>query len=100
MILAISSQGLLALREIDDLKRFDIHTEHGSPMGCEAFRRIASPTDEAGHYWLGADAIIRMSGRQDDAGWVSSFWAMLRKVEAFGYSDLEGRRVKAHVVAG
>jgi hypothetical protein len=49
------------------------------------------------HYWLDADVVLDVSGRGDDQQWVEQFWEMLTKVEAYGYSDMTNKRVKAHL---
>ena len=62
----------------------------------DADLEIATPAAEQ-HYWLDADAMVELSGRKDDQQWVAGFWDMLAKVEAYGYSDMEKKQVKAHV---
>jgi len=67
----------------------------GSAAGWLA--RMATPAEEDGHYWLDADVVLDVSGRGDDQQWVEQFWEMLTKVEAYGYSDMTNKRVKAHL---
>ena len=43
------------------------------------------------------EAEVKISGRGDDPQWVKNFWDMLTKVEAYGYSDMTKKRVKAHL---
>ena len=100
MILAVTRQGGLMLEESDDFRRF--HIRDGGVGGAglldvEAFAEIARPADEAGHYWLDADAVIALSGHSAGDGWVQQFWDMLAKVERFGYADLAARRIKGHI---
>lgn len=59
--------------------------------------QMGTPAEEEGHYWLDADGVLELSGRGDDQQWVKQFWDMLAKVEAYGYSDMTNKRVKAHV---
>lgn len=59
--------------------------------------QMATPAEEEEHYWLDADVVLDVSGRGDDQQWVEQFWEMLTKVEAYGYSDMTNKRVKAHV---
>ena len=35
----------------------------------------------------------------DNADWTGAFETMLEKAAPYGYADLAGRRIKAHVVA-
>jgi hypothetical protein len=57
---------------------------------------VPLPAEEQ-HYWLDANAVVSLSGRKGDQQWLAGFWDMLAKVEAYGYSDMEKKRVKAHV---
>ncbi len=59
--------------------------------------QMATPAEEEEHYWLDADVVLDVSGRGDDQQWVEQFWEMLTKVEAYGYSDMTNKRVKAHL---
>lgn len=92
MFLKIADDGTLSLEETDDFKKFHIS---GAPGGA-AFEALAEDAGE-GHYWLEADAIVALSGRADDGAWCDAFWAMLEKVEPYGFADVKGRRIKAHV---
>lgn len=99
MVLRITDDGRLVLEEIDDFTRFHISAaperlegEGASP----AFRHIAEAAEE-GHFWLDADAIVGLSPKSGDADWTSAFRAMLEKAEPYGFADVRGRRIKAHV---
>jgi hypothetical protein len=93
MFLKIADDGSLSLEEVDDFKKFHIS---GQPGGAAAFAALADDAGE-GHYWLNADAIVALSGKAGDGAWCQAFWTMLEKAEPYGYSDVEGRRIKAHV---
>ena len=93
MFLMIADDGGLSLEEADDFKRFHIS---GEPSGAGAFGELSEDAGE-GHYWLDADAIVALSGHADDEAWCASFWSMLEKAEPYGFSDMAGRRIKAHV---
>jgi hypothetical protein len=99
MHLLIAADGSLSLQEVDSLKSFSIvesapASTHGT--AATALSGIGEPAED-NHYWLGADAVVALSSRKDDKEWVDSFWAMLEKVERYGFSDMAGKRVKAHV---
>ncbi len=99
MYLAISSDGNLTLQEIDDMDQFSIsQSMDDDPRGL-AVNALQSCGEalENNHYWIDADFLISLSTRKNDQQWLDQFWAMLKKVEPYGYSDLENRRVKAHV---
>ncbi len=93
MYLKIEDDGRLVLEEIDDFGRFHIAGEAASP----AFRQIAEAAGE-GHFWLKADAIVELSAKAGDEAWKSAFWNMLAKAEPYGFADVRGRRLKAHVL--
>lgn len=99
--LRILEDGRLALEEIDDFTRFHIAAAPGQLSGQGAspdFGRIAAEAGE-GHFWLDADAVAGLSAKAGDDAWQGAFWTMLAKAEPYGFADLEGRRVKAHVVS-
>ena len=99
MHLLIAEDGTLSLEDVDDLKRFSIvEANPGAVRGCAsgALADIGEPADDD-HYWLSAEAVLALSARKDDPEWVAAFWVMLKKVEQYGFSDMQARRVKAHV---
>lgn len=97
MHVLIAADGTLSLQDTDDLKSFSIvEAAQGSAAG--ALRSLGEAAED-NHFWLDADAVVALSPRKDDEDWVASFWSMLEKVERYGFSDLKGRRVKAHVEA-
>ena len=95
MYLLIAANGQLSLEDGDNMRAFSI-VEQESGLAATCLSAIATPAEEQ-HYWLDADAVVELSGRKDDQQWVAGFWDMLAKVEAYGYSDMEKKRVKAHV---
>ena len=100
MYLKIEDDGRLVLKEIDDFGRFHIAATAERIAGEAAspdFRRIAEAAGE-GHFWLNAEAVVDLSAKADDEAWKSAFWNMLAKAEPYGFADLQGRRLKAHVL--
>ena len=98
MYLLIAEDGHLSLQDSDNMRAFFITEEQGA-SAAESLAGIAVAAEDD-HYWIEADALVELSGRSQDQIWVDGFWDMLAKVEAYGYSDLESRRVKAHVDVG
>lgn len=99
MYLRITDDGGLVLEEIDDFTRFHIAAAPGRLAGegaSPAFRAIAEAAEED-HFWLDADAVAGLSPKAGDGDWTNAFWAMLEKAEPYGFADLQGRRIKAHV---
>ncbi len=99
MYLKIGTDGALSLEEVDDFKRFHISAEMDTLAGGDALLAFEAISEDMGdgHFWLDADAIIGLSGRSDDDDWNAAFWNMLEKAAPYGFSDLDARRVKAHV---
>lgn len=95
MYIFIAADGQLSLRDSDNLRVFSI-VEEKSGSAEESLAAIAIPATGQ-HYWLDANAVLELSGRVQDKSWVGQFWDMLASVEAYGYSDMENKRVKAHV---
>lgn len=98
MYILIAADGQLSLENSDNMRAFSI-VEAESGAAAAGLAAIATPAEEQ-HYWLDAEAVIALSGRADDSQWVGGFWEMLAKVEAYGYSDMKNKRVKAHVERG
>ena len=101
MYLRITDDGRLILEEIDDFTRFHIAAAPERLEGEGAsrdFRHIAEAAEE-GHFWIDADAIVALSPKAGDEDWTSAFRAMLEKAEPYGFADVRGRRIKAHVAA-
>ena len=102
MFIRISADGDLSLEDVDNMKAFSIVEAAGaSDLGkAESALADIGEAAEDDHYWIDAEAVIQLSARSEDPQWVESFWVMLKIVEAYGYSDLQARRVKAHVETG
>ena len=98
MFLKVAPDGTMTMEEVDDFKRFHIEADAASLTagGDDGFAKLAEDAGE-GHYWLNADAIVEMSGKGGDEEWTTAFWTMLEKAEPYGFSDVAGRRIKAHL---
>jgi hypothetical protein len=96
MYILITADGALSLQDSDNMRAFSIREDEAG-SAARWLAQMATPADEEQHYWLDADAVLNLSGRGDDQQWVEQFWDMLTKVEAYGYSDMTNKRVKAHV---
>jgi len=96
MYILIGAKNDPSLEESDNFREFSI-VETGGGNTPDALGDRAEPAGED-HFWLDADAVIELSGRGGDQNWVDQFWGMLEKVQAYGYSNLATRQVKAHRV--
>ena len=95
MYILIAADGQLSLEDSDNMRAFSIVEEEGGTAATR-LAAIATPAEEQ-HYWLDANAVVELSGRKHDQQWLQGFWDMLVQVEAYGYSDMQNKRVKAHV---
>ena len=95
MIIRIREDHTLALEDEDNFKGFcisamDSNTDLGALDGIT--KRV-----EEGNYWLDALAVIALSSKATEKMWLDQFWAMLAGAEPYGYADLQGQLVRAHV---
>ena len=95
MKILINQDGKLNLEEPDDFNRFSI-VDLSPTRERKALDAISVRAGDD-HYWIDAEAVIDLSNRSHDPEWIDLFWSMLKKVEPYGYADLENRRVKAHI---
>ena len=96
MYILINSGDAPSLEDSDNFREFSI-VEQAGGEAADALADIAEPAEDD-HFWLDANAVIELSGRNDDQSWVDSFWEMLEKVQAYGYSNMTTQQVKAHLV--
>jgi hypothetical protein len=99
MYIQIAGDGSLSLEDCDNMKAFSIvEPVDASATGkaVTALSAIAEPAEE-NHYWIDAEAVVQLSSQGGNPQWLENFWNMLKQVEAYGYSDVENKRIKAHV---
>ena len=95
MIIRIREDHTLALEDEDNFKGFcisamDSNTDLGALDGIT--KRV-----EEGNYWIDALAVLALSSKSTEKTWLDQFWAMLAGAEPYGYADLQGQLVRAHV---
>jgi hypothetical protein len=95
MYIQIGADGNITLEDIDNMRAFSI-VEKQAGTAHDSLSDLGEVAED-NHYWLDANAVINLSGRSDDVDWVKQFWDMLSKAEPYGYSDVAGQRVKAHI---
>ena len=97
MFIRVANNNQISLEDVDNFKALHISVDDGVDLSSsEDFTNMSEPADE-GRYWLDADQVLQISGRSGDEVWCESFWAMLQKVEAYGFADIAKRKVKAHL---
>ncbi|MFT5502802.1 MAG: hypothetical protein ACI845_000661 [Gammaproteobacteria bacterium] len=97
MILCIEENNKLTLKDHLDFKHFSIADPYDQVENSLSFKELSESCGDD-HYWLNAELIIGLSDGRDDSKWLTNFWDMLRAVEAYGYSDIENKKIKAHLV--
>ena len=95
MYIQIAADNNLSLEDTDNMEAFSI-VEALTGQSVTALAEIAEAAGD-NHYWIDANMVIQMSSQKDNPQWVDGFWNMLKIVETYGYSDMENKRVKAHV---
>ena len=95
MKVVINPEGALSLEQHEVFDHFSI-LDLSQNQSREALNLIATPAEE-NHYWLDAEAVIKLSPLCGDPDWESKFWKMLSAVEPYGYSDVNAKKVKAHI---
>ena len=95
MNILIKADGSLTLEQHNDFKSFSIINET-TDDNLIALDEIAESAED-NHYWLDAISVINLSPLCNNPEWVENFWAMLKAVEPYGYSDMASKRIKAHV---
>ena len=95
MHILISTTGELFLEDIENMKGFSI-IDKSENSNLTNLLTISKPAEE-NHYWLDAEAVIALSSKAGDSNWLKDFWNMLAMVEKYGYSDMQNKRIKAHM---
>jgi len=95
MYIQIRADGNISLEDSDNMRAFSI-VEERKDTAHDSLASIGEAAED-NHYWLDANAVVDLSGRKNDLDWVNQFWDMLAKSEPYGYSDMAGQRVKAHI---
>jgi hypothetical protein len=99
MYVLIAEDGSLSVEDADNFRGFSIVEIKGCPeagTAASALKNISEPAEDS-HFWIDATEVVNFSGRADNSAWVDQFWEMLAKSEPYGYSDMQNKRVKAHV---
>lgn len=95
MYISIDSDNTLSLQDCENFKQFSIRVNKLADATI-ALQSIGTAAED-NHYWLDANAVVSLSDCANDPVWVERFWAMLKQVEAYGYSDVGAQKIKAHI---
>ena len=99
MIIHVTPEGAVELRERDDFKNFKIAVERQAPSHdfiARALTGIAALEPDGKTAWVKADALRAWQGRAQAPEWVASFDKMVESVRRFGWVREDGT-VRAHV---
>ena len=97
MFILVNAGGNLSLQDSDNFREFSI-VDESDGLAVSVLSAIGEVAEDD-HFWLDANAIVELSERDMDQQWKDSFWEMLAKVEAYGYSNMALQQVKAHRVS-
>jgi hypothetical protein len=99
MIIHVTPQGTVELREPDDFKNFKIAVERKEAARdfiAGALQGVASLEPDGKTAWVSQQALRNWQGRAQAAEWVASFDKMVESVRRFGWVRDDGT-VRAHV---
>lgn len=100
MIIAITADGSLELREPDDFKGFKIFAADPAISDSEvatALTGIAAPDPDGKHFWVAQDALRHWGGTPQSAEWIAAFDKMVEKVKPFGWIDPATGAIRGHL---
>lgn len=103
MIITITAQGSLELREPNDFKGFKILVERQGASAAEitsALKGVAAVDPDGKTAWVSQDSLKRWQGKPQPAEWVASFDKMVESVKRFGWVNDEQGTVRAHIEIG
>lgn len=103
MIIRVTAQGGVELREPNDFKGFKVLVE-GPNMSVgqisSALTGIATVDAGGETAWVSQDALRRWKGKAQPAEWVASLDKMVESVKRFGWVNDEQGTVRAHIEIG
>jgi hypothetical protein len=99
MIIAVTSDARVELREPNDFRNFKILVEGAGDTDFvrKALAGLASVEPDGKFAWVSQDALRRWQGREQPPEWIASFDEMLDSVRRFGWVDDERRAVRGHI---
>jgi hypothetical protein len=97
MIIQVSLEGAVELREPDDFKNFKIVTGASGSVLARALDGIAVIEPDGKTAWVSQQALKRWQGRDQPADWIASFDKMVASVKRFGWVRDEDGSVRAHI---
>ena len=83
---------------LDDLDRLDrLHAESAGPPDATRLTDWCSLDDDGEHVWLDVAACRSIGMASLGTGWAEGFDAMVDFAASRGWTDEDGRRVRAHI---
>jgi hypothetical protein len=99
MIISVTPEGAVELRERDDFKNFKIAVERASASHdfiARALGSVAALEPDGKTAWVKCDALRQWQGKAQPPEWIASFDKMVESVRRFGWVREDGA-VRAHV---
>jgi hypothetical protein len=103
VIITITSQGGLELREPNDFKGFKILVERKNASAADianTLKGVATVDPDGKSAWVSQESLKRWKGQAQPAEWVASFDKMVESVKRFGWVDDAQGTVRAHIEIG
>ena len=100
MIIAITGQGGLELREPNDFKGFKILVEKKGASASDiaaALKGVATIDPDGKNAWVSQAALRTWKGQPQPAEWVASFDKMIEAVKKYGWVNEEQATVRGHI---
>ena len=99
MIIHVTPEGAVELKERDDFKNFKItisRNDASPDLAARALNAIATFDPDGKTAWVKCEALRTWQGRAQAPEWVASFDKMIESVRRFGWVRDDGT-VRAHV---
>ncbi|MCR8898063.1 hypothetical protein NWF34_14030 [Gordonia sp. GONU] len=90
----------MMVSEPDDMRRFhvEVHGEWTQEGITRALGQLGR-AESTQHAWISIEELIRVSGREHDEAWRTSFGGMVAFATSKGWTDPDGKVLRAHIVS-
>ena len=100
MIIHVTAQGQVELREKDEFRSFKIVVERAEASAdfiATALKGVATLEPDGKTAWVSQEALKHWQGHAQPAEWIASFDKMVASVRRFGWVRDEDATVRGHI---